>query len=70
MPYRAPVAEALFVLNRIAGFADVAATPRFADATPDLVAAILTSAGRLCEDGFVAGPAAAPDSAAASVKEP
>ena len=50
MPYRAPVAEFRFLLDHVAGFAGVAATPAFAEATPDLVQAILTEAGKLCDD--------------------
>ncbi len=49
MTYRAPVADTRFVLSRIAGFADVAATDRFADATPETLAAVLDEAARLCE---------------------
>ena len=49
MPYRAPVSELRFVLDHIVGFDRVAATERFADATPDTVEAILTEAGRMCE---------------------
>ena len=50
MTYRAPLSDYRFLLDRVLGFADVAATARFADATPDMVDAILTSAARLCED--------------------
>ncbi len=49
MPYRAPTAEFRFLLDHIAGFAQIAATPRFAEATPDMVDAILTEAGKMCE---------------------
>ena len=49
MPYRAPLADFRFLLDRVLGFQDVAATTRFADATPDTVTAILTEAARLCE---------------------
>jgi acyl-CoA dehydrogenase len=47
MPYRAPVRDIRFILDHVVGFADVAATPRFAEATPDLVEAILSEAGRV-----------------------
>ena len=47
MPYRAPVKDIRFILDHVVGFAEVAATPRFAEATPDLAEAILTEAGRL-----------------------
>ena len=50
MPYRAPVKDIRFILENIVGFAEVAATDRFSDATPDLADAILTEAGRLSTD--------------------
>lgn len=50
MPYRAPVRDIRFILDHVVGFAEVAATDRFAAATPDLAQAILTEAGRLSTD--------------------
>ena len=50
MPYRAPAAEHQFILDHVVGFSRVAATSRFADATPDTVSAILTEAARLSDD--------------------
>ena len=50
MPYRSPVAEYKFVLEYIVGFDDVAATERFAEATPDTVDAILTEVGRMADE--------------------
>ena len=50
MPYRAPVRDIRFILDHVVGFAQVAATPRFADATPDMAQAILTEAGRIATD--------------------
>ncbi len=50
MPYRAPVADYRFLLDHVVGFAKVTATPRFAEAAPDLVTAILTEAAKLCQD--------------------
>ncbi|MFN3576050.1 MAG: acyl-CoA dehydrogenase [Tabrizicola sp.] len=50
MTYRAPVRDIRFILDHVVGFAEVAATPRFHGATPDLTEAILTEAGRLCSD--------------------
>jgi alkylation response protein AidB-like acyl-CoA dehydrogenase len=50
MPYRAPIPELRFVLDHVAGFAEVAATPRFADASAETVTAILAEAGRMCEE--------------------
>ena len=50
MPYRAPVSELKFVLDKVVGFDRVAATDKFAEATPETVDAILTEAGRMCEE--------------------
>ena len=50
MTYRAAVADHRFILDHVVDFAQVAATDRFADATADTVAAILTEAARLCDD--------------------
>ena len=50
MPYRAPLTELRFVLDHVAGFAEVAATPRFAEASPETVTAILAEVGRLSEE--------------------
>jgi alkylation response protein AidB-like acyl-CoA dehydrogenase len=54
MPYRAPVEEFRFLLDHVAGFGAVAETDRFSEATPDLVSAVLSEAGRMCEE--VLGP--------------
>jgi alkylation response protein AidB-like acyl-CoA dehydrogenase len=50
MAYRAPLSEFRFLLRHVVGFDRVAATPRFAEATPETTEAILTAAARLCED--------------------
>jgi alkylation response protein AidB-like acyl-CoA dehydrogenase len=50
MPYRAPVADTRFILDHVVGFDRVAATERYAEATPETAAAVLTEAGRLCEE--------------------
>lgn len=50
MPYRAPVSDFRFLMDHVVGFADVAATDRFAEATPDMVDAILTEAAKMCEE--------------------
>ena len=50
MPYHAPVKDIRFILDHVVGFAEVAATSRFAEATPDLAEAILIEAGRLSTD--------------------
>ena len=49
MPYRAPVAEFDFILDRIVGYDRVAATARFGEATPDTVRAVLSEAGKMAE---------------------
>ncbi len=50
MPYRAPVAEFEFLLSHVTGFDRVTATERHAEATPDTVRALLTEAGKICEE--------------------
>ncbi len=50
MAYRAPLADFRFLLAHVVGFDRVTAMPRFAEATPETVDAILTAAARLCED--------------------
>ncbi|WP_370303597.1 acyl-CoA dehydrogenase [Pseudooceanicola sp.] len=50
MPYRAPVSDYEFMLRHVVGFDDVAGTDRFAEASEDMVSAILSEAGRLCEE--------------------
>ena len=50
MTYRAPVAEMRFLLDQVLGAGRLAATERFAEATPETVEAILTEAARLAED--------------------
>ncbi len=53
MPYRAPTDEFQFILDQIVNFPDVAATERFAAASPETVAAILAGAAKLA-DGVLA----------------
>src|SRR5689334_18325043 len=48
--YRAPLAEMQFVLNELAGLADVATLPGCEEATPDTVAAILDEAAKFATD--------------------
>jgi hypothetical protein len=50
MPYRAPLSDFRFLLDRVVGFGQVAATDLFAEAQPETVEAILSEAGRLCEN--------------------
>ena len=50
MPYRAPTSDFRFLMDHVVGFSDVAATDRFAEATPDMVDAILTEAAKMCEE--------------------
>ena len=50
MPFTSPTREYRFILDHVAGFSTVAATDRFAEATPDLVDAILAEAGKLCDE--------------------
>ncbi|NQV83825.1 MAG: acyl-CoA dehydrogenase [Rhodospirillales bacterium] len=48
--YQAPLDDMRFVLRELAGLDDVSALPGFADATPDLIDAILVEAGKLASD--------------------
>ncbi|HAW47771.1 MAG TPA: acyl-CoA dehydrogenase [Roseovarius sp.] len=50
MPYRAPVEDYRFLFEHVIGLPEVAATDRFAEAAPDMTDAILTEAGRMCEE--------------------
>ena len=48
--YSAPVRDTKFVLDHIVEMQNYSNLPGFADATPDLVEAILTEGGRFCEE--------------------
>src|SRR3954462_6933614 len=48
--YSAPVKETLFVLNGVLDIGRYSNLPGFANATPDLITAILEEAGRFCEE--------------------
>jgi acyl-CoA dehydrogenase len=48
--YKAPVEDALFLLNDVFHIERLSNLPGFADATPDVVKAILSEAGKFCEN--------------------
>ncbi|MCL6699659.1 acyl-CoA dehydrogenase C-terminal domain-containing protein [Sphingomonas sp. NSE70-1] len=48
--YSAPIRDTKYVLDHIVGIQNFSNLPGFADATPDLVEAILTEGGRFCEE--------------------
>ena len=50
MPYRAPVSEFRFLFDKVVGLGQVTGTDRFDEADADVVEAILTEAGRMCEE--------------------
>jgi 3-(methylthio)propanoyl-CoA dehydrogenase len=52
MPFTAPVTEQLFVLKHITAIDELAAHPRFADATPDMVEAIVDGIGDFAANEF------------------
>lgn len=54
MTYRAPVTELRFLLDHIVGIKELAGHERFADATPDMVDAILDGAAQLTENEHAA----------------
>ena len=49
MTYRSPLDDIRFVLDHVVPFGALARTERFAEATPDLVEAILGEAAKLCD---------------------
>ena len=50
MSYRAPIDEYKFIFDHIVGIDQVVGTERFSDATKDVSSAILSEAGKLCEE--------------------
>ena len=50
MAYRSPVSEIRFILDKVVPLEPLSATERFAEATGETVEAILTEAGKLCDE--------------------
>lgn len=50
MPYRAPIPDYQFLLDHVVGFNQIAETERFSEASTDVVSAILSEAGKMCEE--------------------
>ena len=50
MSFRAPVSEYEFLLNHVVGYEQVVSTERFGDTTDDVASAILTEAGKMCDE--------------------
>lgn len=50
MAYLAPVADTLFILDHVVPLEPITATPRFAEASRDTVAAVLEEAGRVASE--------------------
>lgn len=50
MPYRAPVEDYKFLFDHVVGLSQVTETDRFSEATADVTGAILSEAGRMCEE--------------------
>ena len=57
MSYRAPAEDLAFILRHVVPIAPVAATERFAEATPETVQAVLTEAARMCDEVLAPHPA-------------
>ena len=50
MPYRSPVSEYQFIFDDIVPMAPLRATERFSEAQEDVLSAVLTEAGKMCDD--------------------
>ena len=48
--YKAPLADIRFVLEDLLDVGQLAGLPGYADATPDVLIAVIGEAGKLCED--------------------
>ncbi len=52
MTFNAPIADQLFVLRHVTGIEELSANPRFADASPDMVQAIVEGIGAFAAEQF------------------
>ncbi|WP_095594778.1 acyl-CoA dehydrogenase [Actibacterium pelagium] len=50
MPYQSPVSDFQFIFDNVVGFSQVAETEKFAEATEDMVTAILAEAGKVADE--------------------
>ena len=50
MAYQSPITDLRFLMDHVVGFDAVAATERYAEATPDMVDAILTEAAKMSDE--------------------
>ena len=48
--YKAPLADIQFVLEDVLDIGQLTALPGYADATPELIATVISEAARLCEE--------------------
>ena len=52
MPYRAPIEDYTFLFEHVVGLNQVTETSKFSEASPDLVGAVLSEAGKMCENAL------------------
>ncbi len=50
MPFRAPISDYQFLLDHVIGYDRIAATEKYSEASQDMANAILSEAGKLCEE--------------------
>ncbi len=50
MPYRATTEDFQFLFDHVIGYDQIAATDLFAEASPDMAQAVLSEAGKMCEE--------------------